>query len=309
MRLVAAVLGSGPAVWSSAAALEQSGLFDVHSTVDLDDHPPLGRSELIRHRVRRILEADRLHLVLLCAPHAERMTLGRAALEAGKSVLLDEPPPLSVAEFEALTALARRGTGRLGMLPAPGVLLEEGPITAPWSRRATGTLHVSQFRPAEAYRASFWPFGAAARAPGTAVQPANAGSVRALAPYLDLACRLLGAPVAALTKGIEQGRITGVLHFASGAQLALAATSDSPVHRADLSLLDVHRRLVLDGTRLHYSDDRHSQSLTLSSGPALLQAGLEDMARSITHGCEPVHCAVTFGHGLSRALELLRLTP
>ncbi|WP_438390205.1 Gfo/Idh/MocA family protein [Caballeronia sp. DA-9] len=59
--------------------------------------------------VEAMLEAEpQLQAVSLCAPPQVRFSQARAALEAGKHVMLEKPPGASVTEVQVLAALARQ---------------------------------------------------------------------------------------------------------------------------------------------------------------------------------------------------------
>jgi D-galactose 1-dehydrogenase len=87
-------------------AIQRSARFDLHSTAD-----PAGGLPAVRSfpDIESMLAAeDAPQAVAICTPPLMRYGIARAALAAGKHVLLEKPPCATLAEIEDLRTLAER---------------------------------------------------------------------------------------------------------------------------------------------------------------------------------------------------------
>lgn len=87
-----------------APTLAASGHFDLVCGATLDGRCPAGRTY---GSVEAMLEAEpAIQAVALCVPPQARFDVARAALAAGKHVLLEKPPGATVGELQMLAELA-----------------------------------------------------------------------------------------------------------------------------------------------------------------------------------------------------------
>jgi predicted dehydrogenase len=86
---------------------------------------------------RDVVRSEDVDLVLVLTSMPEHGPIARAALEAGKHVLVEKPMAVSLEEAAALLELARRGPGLL--LPAPHVILSPT-FQAIWRRVHNGEI-------------------------------------------------------------------------------------------------------------------------------------------------------------------------
>lgn len=86
-------------------ALAASGAFELVCGATVDGRCPTGRTYA---SVEAMLEAEpTIQAVVLCQPPQARFEAARAALKAGKHVLLEKPPGTTMGELQILTALAQ----------------------------------------------------------------------------------------------------------------------------------------------------------------------------------------------------------
>ena len=111
---------------SLVGELRAKGLVDVHIACDVrEDKRQHVRDEFGIHRFSTNFEdvvgSDEVDLVLVLTSMREHGPIARAALEAGKHVLVEKPMAVTLAEAAELVELARSSPGYL--LPAPHVIL------------------------------------------------------------------------------------------------------------------------------------------------------------------------------------------
>ncbi len=85
----------------------------------------------------RLLDSDDISIIDICTPTDLHVDLAVAALDKGLHVICEQPPAITVADFEAMAAAAERSSGRLficisqAMIPANekvGELIRDGEI-------------------------------------------------------------------------------------------------------------------------------------------------------------------------------------
>ena len=91
----------------------------------------------VAERYQDIVDAADVDLILVLTSMLEHGPITRAALEAGKHVLVEKPMAVSLDEAAELVALARKGPGYL--LPAPNVILSPTYQTI-WKRLQRGDI-------------------------------------------------------------------------------------------------------------------------------------------------------------------------
>ncbi|MDQ7909897.1 Gfo/Idh/MocA family oxidoreductase [Phytohabitans sp. ZYX-F-186] len=118
-RYRTAIVGTGGIAVAHAQALQ--GLAhraDLVAVADVD----VSRAKTFAERwnvphahdgVTELLDAQQLDLVHLCTPPEQHAPLALRCLRAGASVLVEKPPTLSLAEFDALAAAEHDSTGHV----------------------------------------------------------------------------------------------------------------------------------------------------------------------------------------------------
>ncbi|MFB7666714.1 hypothetical protein ACFC1R_22650 [Kitasatospora sp. NPDC056138] len=294
MRIGTAVVGRGPAARRMAEGLRRSGAYEVLSL--LEGCPAGDGSELTERRWRSVLSRPDVDFVALCLPPADLLEPASAVLAANKAVLLDGLVPASLTEFDALSARQSADTPLGVMLPLR-MLLDAGQWPVGSSPVTCGSLELSRFVPEASHDDPLW------ASTGRSWQ--EGAVVALLAPYLDLACQLLGEPVAIRLDGVERGTAAGSARFTSGAQLSIAVTINSvnPVQR--LEVLDAERRFTLDGGTLRISDRSTTRTRKTPTMSELHMAVYHEMADALLAGRQPEKSAFALSRGLATAMTLL----
>ncbi|MEV5882447.1 hypothetical protein AB0L74_06950 [Streptomyces sp. NPDC052020] len=281
MAIHTAVVGGGLAAYRARDTLRRCELFAAYTERDVSEAP--GSSPEATRKWADLLDSPEIELVVLAVPPEHRVALSSAARAAGKAVLLEEGPPLSLAELDQLDEGGAEGKAAIGMvLPLRGLLaLDQALTRVPWTTLACGGLLVSEYVPVPA------PTPGPGRRPGAA--PARARSVPqdvlgAVSPYLDLVCQLFGKPVTARAEGFEAGVAAGSVEFASGARLSLAVTIRSVVGSVQLRLTDTERSVHLQGRGLWVEDASRTVLYPVPSPGELRVSSYRDMARRLRSG-------------------------
>ncbi|MFE5732529.1 hypothetical protein ACFQ7A_16685 [Streptomyces sp. NPDC056528] len=287
--LSAVVAGSRSTLSETARLVRRSTAFDLAATVDLDRG-----DEEAESRLSAFPGAD---LVVLDAVGAERLRLIRRLREARKAVLLADPFPLPLGELDQLLGLQAAGGPPIGVLAPHRALLDgfaPGSLPAPFT---CGVLEVSDYRPAEAHRWARW----APLAEDRAAQAA----LRSAAPYLDLACQLLGEPEAVRAPGPDDGTRVGTVDFAGGCRFTFAMTSRSSSHVERLDLLGRDARLRIEGGRASLEQDFAVRTAELPSLISACELLLHEMASAIRAVGRLRYGSLAAGRGLAMILEEL----
>lgn len=223
MRVV--IVGYGAAGRQHAEAIRLVPDMTVHSVLESAervDTEPFARAP----GWRDVLSDPEVDAVALCLPPGERAALAAQAVAAGKAVLLEKPPCMSIEELEELDRL----TGRIGVMLQHRFRLPREVLDRPF-KDAAGTLLVSRPRdPATHYTG--WR-GDSARALGGIA--AHLG-----VHYLDLACQVLGDVESVDVRdyrecrpGIDT-RVSGLVRFTAGSTLAFTIAADVPARAEQL---------------------------------------------------------------------------
>jgi len=125
-----------------AESLKKRGILEVVAAADVDERK--GAEVREKFGIQRfstdyhdVVEAPDVDLVLVLTSMQEHGRIARAALEAGKHVLVEKPMAPTLEEAAELVELARRGPGYL--LPAPHVILSDT-FQAIWKRVHRGDI-------------------------------------------------------------------------------------------------------------------------------------------------------------------------
>lgn len=185
-----------------------------------------------------LADAD-VDAVSLCVPPGGRADLAAEALRAGKSVLLEKPPVMSVGELDDLVAISNG----IGVMLQHRFRIPENVLSV-WDGDSTGSLLVS--RPRGFAHFNGW---------RSTSESALGGITAHLGiHYIDIACQLLGDVESVeindyreCAPGIDV-RTAGTIFFASGATLAFSVAADVDTRAEHLIIVGG------DGRRFEISD-------------------------------------------------------
>jgi predicted dehydrogenase len=255
-----------------------------------------------------VLADPTVGLVALCVPPGERPSLTEAALAAGKHLLVEKPPARSAAELEDLLLAAARARRLAGVMFQHRYALPEPLRTGAPERFANGvaTLLIARPRAAAHYRAG-WRSRPETAAGGVAVHLG--------VHYLDLACQLLGEPVAVrplsrtdATPGIDV-EVCGHVSFRCGAEMSVTVTSRVAVRYEQLTVLGEHDWVELrSGAATGMLD---GQQIATPARPAhdLRTAVYQELVEAVRGGSAPDLAALSRSVGVATVLDGLLATP
>jgi UDP-N-acetyl-2-amino-2-deoxyglucuronate dehydrogenase len=234
-----AVVGYGNAGRQHVAALAEATGAYAAAVVE-SDPTAAGQARAAGLAVRDlddVLADETIPALALCLPPGARVAIARSATAAGKHLLLEKPPARTPAELaELLTLTTDSGLNAAVMFQhrftLPAAVRHGGPDMF---AGAIASLTISRQRADAHYRQAGW-----------RSDPRDAlGGVTAHlgVHYLDLACQLLGTPVAVVPFGRTEAapgidtQLCGHVAFESGAQLTVAVTSRSVARFEQLTVL------------------------------------------------------------------------
>ncbi len=301
MTLQVGLVGFGVAGRQHADALKDAGFARIRSVLDAD--PALDTGPLPRAQSWEALLADpEVDLIALCTPPGGRARLAEQALAAGKAVLLEKPPAVSVAELDALVALADAQGLPVGVMLQHRHRLPDRITDLDWTAAASGVLQVSRFRPPAHYRRVGWRHDPAASLGGIT---AHLG-----VHYLDLACQLLGEPSGVHLAGRREhiagidSRIAGVVEFTGGGLLSFVVTAESTVRTERLEILGAERRfLIQDGAVTVETAGGAAEDLPGRPTWELRREVYRELAGAVATGTEPPRCSLRRARGITAVLE------
>jgi predicted dehydrogenase len=302
-----ALVGLGSAGRQHRAALAGTAAGALAAVYDADaeladrfaaDDVPVHRS------YAEVLADPAVEAVALCTPPGTHATLAREALAAGRAVLLEKPPVLSEAELDAVLADAEAAGRPVGVMLQHRFRLPDVALAAGWSGRTVAALEVIRYRPDAHYAAAGW-----------RLDPALAGGglfAHLAVHYTDLACQLLGEPLAVtgavdcpLAPGID-GRLALTLTFASGARLGLTGTTAADARSERLVLYDGDRTLRITDGEVSGHLPGLPESTPPAAGAALRTAVYTDFCAAVRSGTPPARCALAASRGVVRTLSRIR---
>ncbi|MBM7443042.1 Gfo/Idh/MocA family protein [Streptomyces sp. HB132] len=303
MSIGVGIVGFGAAGRQHVTALE--GLDEAHVAAVLEQDTAIDTGHLPRlSSWQELLSDQHIALVALCLPPGGRAELAVQALDAGKAVLLEKPPAVSVTEIDRITAAARRAGMPVGVMLQHRMRLPATTSSAKWALPAvTAVLEVARFRPPAHFRGAGWRSDPASALGGIA---AHLG-----VHYLDLACQLLGrpravrlAPARELAPGIDT-RVTGHIEFRSGATLAFTMTAESPARSERLQLFGPEGSLsVVDGTvTTQVGETEH----VVPARPTaeLRRRVYQEMADAVATGQSPPRCHLEGARPITEILSTI----
>ena len=305
MDIGVGLVGFGAAGRRHQNALEGESFAHVRAVIDADPTVDTGG-------LRRVAGWDGLladpgvRLVSLCLPPGGRAVLVAQALEAGKAVLVEKPPAVSVAELDHLLDLADKHRQPIGVVLQHRQAIPEDVRGWDWSG-ASGVLQVSRYQsPARLARADW------RRDPVVA----SGGVVAHLGvDYLDLACQLLGEPGAVRLAGRREhaagidSRVVGTVEFAGGAVLALMVTGESTAQVEFLEVLGADRRLRVHNGAVTVDDRGRIEDRPALGGRRLLAEVYRDLAEAVATGGEPGRFGLRRARAVTGILEQVAAVP
>lgn len=305
MTVGVGLVGFGAAGRQHADALEGESFACVRAV--LDDDPELDTGHLRRSSGWEELLADlSVDLVSLCIPPGGRALAARQALEAGKAVLVEQPPAASVAEIDLLLDLAEKYKRPVGVMLQHRQRIPDQVKDWDWAA-ASGVLEVSRYRPAAHYERAGWRQNPTVSLGGIT---AHLGG-----HYLDLACQVLGEPRTVRlagrrehTAGIDS-RIVGMVEFENEAALTLVVTGESTTQVEFLEVLGTDKRLRIHNGDVTVQDGRDIDDMPAVSTRQLRTEVYRELAYAITTNTEPVRFGLRQARAVTRILEQAATRP
>ncbi|MEY9878215.1 putative dehydrogenase [Streptacidiphilus sp. MAP12-33] len=299
MTIGVGLVGFGVAGRQHAAALEGQSFACVRAVFDHD--PGLDTGELHRVHGWDELLADRtVDLVSLCIPPGGRAAAAQQALEAGKAVLVETPPAVSVAEIDLLLDIAEKHGRPVGVMLQHRQSIPEQVEGWDWTA-ASAVLEVSWYQPPAHYERAHWRQDPLVSLGGIT---AHRG-----VHYLDLACRVLGEPRSVRLAGKRErvagidSRIAGTVEFENESTLALVVTGESTAQVECLEVLGKDKRLRIRDGGVTVQDGRQIEDLPAVSTRELRAEVYREMAHAIVAGTEAERFGVRQARAVAWILE------
>jgi predicted dehydrogenase len=233
--------------------------------------------------------------------------LALRALAAGRSVLVEKPPVLSLTDLDGVLAAAKARGLTAGVMLQHRFRLPPQATAGPWDAATVASVEVVRYRPQAHYAKAGW-----------RVEPREAGGgliAHLGVHYLDLACRLLGVPAEITAdvdvlpgSGIDQ-RVVLSARFESGARLSFIGTTAVDQRLERLAVYDSGRSIVVDNRGTTCVAD------TNITRPAPSTASLRaevyaDVARAVREGRPPAVADLASARGVVRLIEaVIAATP
>lgn len=248
----------------------------------------------------QLLDDERIELIAIATPPGSHVSLALRALAAGRSVLLEKPPVLSLADLDSIVSAAEAHGLTAGVMLQHRFRLPPQASARPWDADTIASVEVVRYRPQQHYAKADW-----------RVEPRDSGGglvAHLGVHYLDLACRLLGAPVAVAAAvdvlpgtGIDQ-RVALSAEFGSGARLSFIGTTAVDLRHERLAVLDSGRSLVLDPRSTVYLADA-SITEAAPSTASLRTKVYADVADAVRNRRAPAVADLASAWGVVRLIE------
>jgi predicted dehydrogenase len=282
-----AIVGCGRAGAQHAAAIAAAGGRPV---VVCDQDPAAARALAASLRVpsrelAKLLADPAVDVVAVCTPPDSHLPLGLRALAAGKAVVIEKPPALTLRGVEELVGAARAAGRPLAVMLQHRGRLPEAALASPWSPRTSAVVEVFRKRELERYAEPGWRGDA---------RSAGGGFFAHLAiHYADLACQLLGDPER-IHAVVETGRGPGLdvrvaltVRMAGGALLSVHASALPDARRERLCVLDGSRSLTITNRETRYLECGRERVEAAPSTAVLRAAVYREVSAALRTG-EPV---------------------
>ncbi|WP_432252074.1 Gfo/Idh/MocA family protein [Streptomyces sp. HNM1019] len=303
MAVGVGVVGYGAAGRQHAAAVEAASGLRLVGVVDTD--PAADTAALPRYAsLSGLLQDPRVGLVSLCLPPGGRAEAARDVLRAGRALLVEKPPAMTVDELDSIVSLGTdRGLPTGVMLQHRMRLTDETETGLFRSPQVTAALEVSRYRPVVHYHQRGWR-GRPREALGGIL--AHLGI-----HYLDLACQILGSPVEVRETGRRErlpgidSRIAALVRFESGAVLSMTVSAESSVRGERLVVYGPDRRLVIEDGQVTLTTETGPRTSPVEPTPTLRRRVYEEMAHAIENGSAPVACSLVRARGVTWLTEAL----
>jgi predicted dehydrogenase len=300
-----AIVGLGAAGRQHVRALHGTAAGEVRAVCDTDPARVRALADELPKALpldwAGVLAAPDVDVVALCTPPGTHLSLARDALAAGKAVLVEKPPVRTEAELDALLAAASDAGRPVGVMLQHRFRLPAAALARPWSARAVGVVEVVRHRPAAHYAREAWRLDPDAAGGGLF---AHLG-----VHYADLACQLLGEPVAVsgvidcdLAPGVDT-RLALVVRFAGGATATITGTTAVDARGERLAVYDDGRSVTVYDGEVRDGDGAVTAAVPT---PALRSAVYEEFCRAATGGPPSDRTALHRSRGVVRLLEHVR---
>ncbi len=293
-----AIVGFGTAGHQHLSALSQVDLLEAVAFVE--EGAP-GEAELPRASLEQVLASPAIGLVAVCVPPGSRPLVMREVIHAGKSMVVEKPAFGRLADLDATDRAAAEAGSVVGVMHQHRFALPGAVERLRWSGRARASLVVSRPRRDEWFT-------------GWRADPSQSlGGITAHlgVHYLDLACQLLGEPVAVevmcrrdRAPGVDS-RMELTVQFEAGAVLRAVVTGDSD-HRCErLLVADQGQKVdVLDG-QVRLRVGARSSRWPARSAAALRAEVYREVASACGGATGPLMCGLARTRGVTAILERL----
>lgn len=299
MTIGVGLVGFGAAGRRHADALQGESFACVRAVAEAD--PAVDTGELRRVAGwEELLEDPEVQLVSLCLPPGGRAALVARTLEAGKAVLVEKPPAVSVAELDDLLELADTHGRPVGVMLQLRQAIPEYVRAWNWDR-ASGVVEVSRYQSSARLARADWRRDPEAAMGGVV---AHVG-----VDYLDLACQVLGEPSAVRVAGRREhaagieSRVVGTIEFVNGAALAIVVTGESTAQVEFLEILGTDRRLRIRNGDVTVEDLGRIEDLSAHNGRQLLVEVYRELADAVATGSEPARFGLRRARAVTAILE------
>jgi predicted dehydrogenase len=249
--------------------------------------------------------ASHIDIVAICTPPGTHAALAAQILRARKAVVLEKPPVLGEAEFDALLKERETMSRPVAVMYQHRFVLADEVRAVRWSGRASAFVEVCRPRPLSYFEKAAWRSVPALAGGGTVAHLAS--------HYLDLAFQLLGEPVLVEgTVGVDfhfgiDTRFAGAIRCSSGALLSVACTASVEERHERLTIRDNATTLEIENGRLRMVTPSTVLDLPPRNKAVLRRAVYLEVAEAVRCGGLILPISdVTYARGTVRVIERVR---
>lgn len=306
-RLGVAVVGTGSAGRQHVQALRDVGGAHLAAVCDVD---PLraarlaADAEVAARTWEEVLDDPAVGIVALCTPPGAHLGLARAAIDAGKAVLLEKPPVLDEADLDVLLEASHRAGRPVAVMLQHRFRLTDDVLDVAWPDGGLGVLEVVRYRPAAHYEREAW---------RNRPEVAGGGFFAHLGVhYADLLCQIFGPP-REVTGNVRCAVVPGVdtsfellVAFEHGHTATIAGTASVDARGERLAVYGDKRRLTVVDGRLTYQAGDETRTVEARPTIALRSDVYEEFCAALRSGTVPPRSQLARSRGVVRLLENVR---
>lgn len=301
MLIQVCIIGFGSAGKQHERALKQVEDVHVNSILELDKNIDTGEYTR-KNKWKDVLEDPNIDAVALCIPPGCRSELALEALRAGKSVMLEKPPCTSEIEIDILMRTAIDLNKTIGVMFQHRYRFPKEIFSMKWDEKTTAVLEISRPRKASQYFKGW----------RTDPEKSFGGIVAHLGiHYLDLACLILGTPIAIhqtgrreFCKGVEL-MSAGTISFENGAVMSFIVTGEAQKRSERLRVFSPERTLTIENSELTMSYEGKSIKYNSSDTITMRKKLYDDFKKAIFKKTQPTLCNIESTKRVIKILESL----